>query len=317
MKKLFIAFLILLLISVALIYVFIPGKIEITRTTYVSAVGDVTYRHVSDESGWKRWWPTERSENENQDSADQEEFVHDDIKYSVTNQSLGPVQIKVSTNGSEFGSTLLVVPLKQDSTALHWKCLIETGNNPLQRLKYYRASKDISNGMHNILDSLRSFFSEKNNLYNIIIERMKVTDTILISTKVILNHYPSTAEIYNEINKLKQYINSRGAQETNYPMLHILKSDSNRFETMVAIPVNKKIGDQGDIVYKRMVAGNILVAKVQGGRYTVENAFAEMETYVKDHELIPPAIPFQSLETDRLKEPDTTKWITRIYFPIL
>ena len=317
MKKVFIAFLILLLISVALIYVFIPGKIEITRTTYVSAVGDVTYRHVSAERGWERWWPTARLENEKKDSADQGGFVHDDIKYSVTNQTLGPIQIKISTDDSEFGSTLLVVPLKKDSTALHWKCLIETGNNPLQRLKYYQASKDISSGMHRILDSLRSFFSEKNNLYNIIIERTKVTDTILITTKVILNHYPTTTEIYNEINKLKQYITSRGAQETNYPMLHILKSDSNRFETMVAIPVNKKIGGEGDIVYKRMVAGNILVAKVKGGRYSIENAFAEMETYVRDHELIPPAIPFESLETNRLKEPDTTKWITRIYFPIL
>ena len=86
---------------------------------------------------------------------------------------------------------------------------------------------------------------------------------------------------------------------------------------MVAIPVNKKIGNEGDIVYKRMVPGNILVAKVRGGRHTIESAFAEMETYVKDHELIPPAIPFESLETDRLNEPDTTKWITRIYFPIL
>lgn len=317
MKKAFFAFLILLLITVALIYIFIPGTIEITRTTYVSAVGDVTYRHVSSDRGWERWWPAEKSGNEKTRLADHRRFAHDGIQYSVSNQTLGPVQIKIATGDSEFGSTLLVVPLKKDSTALHWKCLIETGNNPLRKLKYYRASKDLSGGMDNILDTLRSFLSEKNNLYNIIIERTKVTDTILVTTRVILDHYPTTSEIYREVSKLRQYIDSRDAQETNYPMLHILKSDSNRFETMVAIPVNKKIPDQGDIVYKRMVAGNILVARVSGGRHTIENAFAEMETYVKDHELIPPAIPFESLETDRLKEPDTAKWITRIYFPIL
>jgi hypothetical protein len=28
------------------------------------------------------------------------------------------------------------------------------------------------------------------------------------------------------------------------------------------------------------------------------------------------AIPFQSLVTDRSKQPDTTKWITNIYTPV-
>ena len=114
-------FLLLVVISVALIYIFIPNKIEITRTTYTNAVGDVTYRHVSTESGWERWWLAQTSANEENDSADQGGFVHDDIRYSVTNQTLGLIQIKISTEDSEFGSTLLVVPLKKDSTVLHWK----------------------------------------------------------------------------------------------------------------------------------------------------------------------------------------------------
>jgi hypothetical protein len=29
------------------------------------------------------------------------------------------------------------------------------------------------------------------------------------------------------------------------------------------------------------------------------------------------AIPFQSLITDRVKEPDTAKWITKLYAPVL
>jgi hypothetical protein len=28
------------------------------------------------------------------------------------------------------------------------------------------------------------------------------------------------------------------------------------------------------------------------------------------------AIPYQSLVTDRMKEPDTMKWLTRLYVPV-
>jgi hypothetical protein len=38
---------------------------------------------------------------------------------------------------------------------------------------------------------------------------------------------------------------------------------------------------------------------------------------VQDHQRVAPAIPFQSLVTDRTKQPDTSKWVTRLYWPIM
>ena len=317
MKKGLIAFLILLIVFLSAVYLFIPKQLEIRKTAYVNAVADATYRQVSEKTAWKRWWPQDTSADKAMHASQPEKFFYEGIGYSVTSHVLGPIQVLITTEGNEFNSTLLTVPITKDSSALTWRCLIETGINPFEKIKYYRQSKNIAAGMDKILDSLQSFLSRQDNLYNIPITRTRVTDTILITTKIILDHYPSTGEIYHSINKLKQYISSQGAKETNYPMLHVLRTDSTRFETMIAIPVNKRIGNDAEFVHKRMVPGNILLARVRGGHHNIQRAFAEMETYVKDHELIPPAISFQSLETDRLGEPDTTKWITRIYFPVL
>lgn len=316
MKKVLISLAFLVIISLALIYIFIPHTLKISRTVYVPTVVDAVSRHVSSDAGWNRWWRAETAASKGAPEK-QNVFVDGNIQYSVANQDLGPIQVKISMNRSEFASTLLVVSLKDDSSALHWSCPIETGNNPVTKIKNYRQAKEIAGSMDRIMERLKLFLSQPTNLYDVAIERSKVTDTILATTRITLNHYPTTSEIYDQIQKLKQYIMAQGAKETNYPMLHVLKTDSNRFETMVAIPVDKKIRDNGDFVYKRMVPGNILVAKVQGGQHSIEKAFNELEIYVKENELVPPAIPFESLETNRLKEPDTTKWITRIYFPIL
>jgi hypothetical protein len=65
------------------------------------------------------------------------------------------------------------------------------------------------------------------------------------------------------------------------------------------------------------VAGKILIGEVRGGDATTKNAFAEMHNYVVDHQMTSPAIPFISLVTDRKQEPDSSKWISRIYYPVM
>jgi len=57
-------------------------------------------------------------------------------------------------------------------------------------------------------------------------------------------------------------------------------------------------------------------ADVIGGSYTVEDALKQMKIYMNDYQKRAMALPFQSLVTDRSKQPDTLKWITRIYTPI-
>jgi effector-binding domain-containing protein len=85
---------------------------------------------------------------------------------------------------------------------------------------------------------------------------------------------------------------------------------------MLALPVNKILPDEGPFAFKRMVRGLILVAEIKGGPSTIENAFQVFKTYVEDHNYTEIALPFQSLITDRQAEPDTAKWVTKLYYPV-
>ena len=85
---------------------------------------------------------------------------------------------------------------------------------------------------------------------------------------------------------------------------------------MVAIPVSKSIPTNNNFLFKRMVPGKILVTEVKGGTYTTGEALKQLEIYRSDNHLRSPAIPFESLVTDRSREPDTSKWVTKIYYPV-
>ncbi len=101
-------------------------------------------------------------------------------------------------------------------------------------------------------------------------------------------------------------------------MVHVeSKTGNNGYETMVAIPVDRVLDDSQDFALKKMVPGNILVAEVKGGISTVKEGEAQLENFVQDYQFVSPAIPFQSLVTNRMLEKDTSKWITKLYYPIL
>jgi hypothetical protein len=84
------------------------------------------------------------------------------------------------------------------------------------------------------------------------------------------------------------------------------------------MPLNKKLPGTDSISVKQMLKnGNILVTEVTGGKNTIEYALKQIEKYISDHQRSIVAIPFQSLETDRLTVTDSTKWITKIYYPVI
>jgi hypothetical protein len=95
----------------------------------------------------------------------------------------------------------------------------------------------------------------------------------------------------------------------------MVKADS--FETQVAIPTNHTLKNDGIVFARKMIPGNFLSAIVRGGEYSIRESMQQLDFYLKDHGKIQMARPFEQLITDRIMEPDTTKWLTRIYMPVV
>ncbi|HEX6181195.1 MAG TPA: GyrI-like domain-containing protein [Chitinophagaceae bacterium] len=309
MKKWLSVLVIAILLILAGIYIFIPSQVSISRYIKFRSTAGGSSRFLSQKEKWNAWWPGTM----NADSS----YVYNGYTFTPTTPLPNTIEIDISNNTDTLPTALNVLQLSRDSVAMTWQTRMNTSSNLIQRFQRYKESQRINTTMKEILDSLRSFMEKNENVYNISVTQVMVTDTLLVTTKNISDHYPTTAEVYQLIGQLQNYISAQGAIASNHPMLYVHSTEDNRIQTMVAIPVNKPLPDAGSIVFKRMVPGKILLTEVQGGLQTVRQAFTQMEYYVEDYKKISPAIPFEMLVTDRMKETDTTKWITRIYYPVL
>lgn len=308
MKRLVFAIVVVIALLVGAVYIFIPNEIKIAEASYISCTEKAGYRILMNDNNWKKWLPSESSINSS---------TSVNYNFKTGGKYTEGLEILIKKDTSVYYSLISLLPIKVDSVRLEWKAIIATGYNPFIRAQQYFRATEIKSNMKDIVGNFKTFLEKPENVYGMTITVEKVKDTILVARKIFSSDYPGTEVIYNLIDDLISFINNKGARETDYPMVHVTAIPAKGYETMVAIPVNKVLNDSGDFAFKRMVPGNILAAQVKGGISRIKEGEAQLENFVQDYQFVSPAIPFQSLVTNRMNEKDTSKWITKLYYPIL
>ena len=305
MKKILIGLVLSMTFLLAAVYLFIPPKTKIEATVSLNAAVPGVVRTLANDSNWKRWWPGEVF------------FAYNKQSYFIRGNTLNVFDLDIYTNMDTINSRMGLVSVKANTMTILWNAEQVSSNNPFKRFIQYRHAKETEKNMNAILQSMKAFLQKTENIYGFDIKETLVTDSVLISTRRTFDHYPNPQEVDAMIQSLKKYIAQNNAIEKNLPMLNVLKLDSFRYEAMTAIPVDKELPKTSEFAPKYLLkVVYILEAQIQGGPFTIENSLKEFENYRSDYKLTSPAIPYQLLVTDRVKETDTTKWITRLYYPV-
>ena len=291
----------------------VPAKPVVSHLAVVNASAKSIYRSVTNGAMIQKWWgdsslaPLPVSNNE---------FAANGFNYHFKPQMYNGAEVTISKGNTTWPSVMSIASIVQDSSLVEWKAEWPSTLNPLQRLQHYWQARQVKQQMGAVMQRFTAFMNRKENVYGLNIVKAKVADTIILTQKRVLKHFPTPDVYYGMIQELEQYLTTKGVQATNYPMLNISALNSEEIGVMVGIPINKDVAEKAPFQIKRMIPGNILVAEVTGGTNTVENALYEMQNYVQENGLLPPALPYQQLVTNRLAVQDTTKWVTKLYFPV-
>ncbi|SDW38622.1 hypothetical protein SAMN05444410_102177 [Hydrobacter penzbergensis] len=308
MKKWVLVIVAVFFILIASVYFFIPGSQVFNYKITVNSAENGVSRMILDKEKWATWWPGKKE--------DEHHYNFGNYHYRISNIFLNSFTATVAHQPDSVQGLLQILPSETDSTQLLWTSTFSFSANPFTRIAQYRRFSGIKSNIQALLDTTKLILEKQETIYGMKIVQQKVTDSSLISLKKTFPHYPTTNEIYEMVRALKNYIATKGGTERNYPMLNVYQDGPDRFETMVAIPTQKDLPSEGLFRLKKMVLGNILMAEVTGGVSRVMKGEQELTNYVHDYRKTSPAIPYQSLVTDRSMQPDSARWITRLYYPI-
>jgi hypothetical protein len=308
MKRLALIVLFVFIGLLVFIYGFIPSAITISKTASVKCIDKNILFLVGNKQGWSKWLPTDS-------------LASDLIQYQGYQVKLGgatytSVTFEALKDADVIFNEIGFVKDSVTKTKMSVISSVATGVNPFNRFRKWQMMKDYETVIDGLFQQLINFAEDKKNIYGVDITDGRIPDSLFISTRKTFNHHPTEAETYQLIDQLTAYSNSQNARQVNPPMMHVEQIDSSHFEIMVALPVDKVINNQGDFLFKQMVKGNTLIAEVRGGRATINNGLKALEQFKTDYQFTSPAISFELMITDRRAEPDTSKWVTHLYYPV-
>jgi len=309
MRKKIIGLAVCVILLLAAVYLFIPNIVKLKSSIAIKATRPGLNRMLLDKANVSQWWPgTIRNDS----------FYLNNFVYTINKSNITVLPVAISGEKINVSTSLFLIEILTDSTQMEWVGAMATSYNPVKRVGTFFKAKKIEANMSAILKKMEGFYKVPENIYGFEIKKELVMDSTLIQTSGISKDYPTNDFIYSLINKLSSYATQNAAKQTGYPMLNIAAADSLSFAVKVAIPVDKALPNSGDILQKRMLGrGNILTTEVKGGNSITNKAIQQIKNYADDYRRVAPAIPFYSLVTDRTQETDSSKWITKIYFPVM
>ncbi|MBC7744518.1 MAG: hypothetical protein H7096_05395 [Flavobacterium sp.] len=312
MKKIFYGLLILCIVSLGGVYLFIPAQIIVSKAERVESSERIITQYVSNYQYRNRWWPEKYKVAEQDTQTNNlKGFLY---KFSTGNLNYKSILIK---KGNFQNQSLLNWQIVSKNTyEISWRMVIKASNNPLERFLQYQKARLIKNNMDLIFEKLLSYVVSSKNIYGYDIKRSMVKDTILATYTITSPIFPETKKVYDLIGIVKKFADKNEVKQVNKPMLNVSQISESEYQATVAIPINKDVVTKSEVKIRKMIPGNILELTVTGGPRHIENGFKQLRLYINDFQLTSPAMPFELLITDRVQQPDTSKWVTKIYYPI-
>jgi hypothetical protein len=317
MKKWFL--LLAIVILTTMVYIVIPDKIIVRKQIIANCNINIVNRFLIDTARWFKWWPSRILKTDVKYNFNNLAH-HNGLQYKVNNVQYSTLNVVVKNENDSLSSgNITVFELSQvtkKSIFIDWEFELNSGDNPFSRAKSYFLAVRIKNSMDTILDAFRSFAENAKSVYGADFHQTMSHDSLLVTMSFFSSTYPTTDQIYSRIDSIKEFISDYGGTEINFPMLNVSKVSHNYFKIMIGLSVNKIFPDSNRFIIKRFVPWKMVEGLVEGGSYTVEKSFDQLQKYRDENQLTFMAIPFQSLVTDRSKVQDTSRWLTKICAPI-
>ncbi|MES2387463.1 MAG: SRPBCC family protein [Bacteroidota bacterium] len=327
-----------LLALVVLVLVFgfmLPSAYHIERSKIIKAPASVVFKQVNTLRNWEKWSPWHRLDPNMEITYNNEHATgagawyawkgNDKVKTGkLTIESSEPsknIHTKmVFDQMDEAGAQFIFEPLA-DATKVTWTMDGEMGMNPIGRLFAKFAmdkmlGKDYEAGLHN-LDSVSVVEAAKPQAPELTVNVVEVPEMQVISIKKTVKSSDIGAELGKAFGTLSKFMESKHAKFVGAPfaIYHSYDPKGNT-EMEPAIPTASDLKGAGEIVSSKFPKRNAAVVDYYGDYSKSDIGHNAVNEWMKANKKEMAGSPWEEYITDPMTEPDTAKWLTRIYYPL-
>jgi effector-binding domain-containing protein len=332
--KVILVVLVLLAAGITIAGLLSPSLVHVERSITIKAPYETVHEQVNILKNWKNWSPWYKKDTAAKITYNETEagagagFTWESKNSQVGN---GTMTIISSNDDSiclaiQFGnrgpSTAKFVLTRSDSsTKVAWIMENDMGMNPVGRLVGLFMDKmigpDFENGLANLKAYAEAIPVKPAYKFNIMEEEAEERVYIIKKDSISLDSIPDF--FARNLSLILEAVKKAKLEMTGAPSGLYFKwdEDTRSTEMAAAIPVkgNLKTKVKGFDTYIVPAGKNLHIAYI-GGYAGIGSAHMEMDAYMKEKNLLQGIPMIEEYVTDPGNEPDSTRWLTNIYYPV-
>lgn len=116
--------------------------------------------------------------------------------------------------------------------------------------------------------------------------------------------------------KVMSYLSANSIESQGAPISINISYDEQNAEMICAIPVAEVMEVEEELVSGQTYEGQALKTVYYGNYDDIGNAHEDLNAYISYYQFERNGQPWEEYITDPMSEPDTSKWMTNVYYPV-
>jgi hypothetical protein len=328
-KKVSFTILLLIFLIVAIGFL-LPRNIHVSRSRVMKADAGILFNQVNTIRNWNNWSPWNKLDTAMTLVYFGTSGQGAGYTWESTDRKVGTGRVEIISSKPEDSIQVLMnfmpnVPAKssfvfvqdEQELVLHWTIDFEMNKNPFLRYLGLFMDRWIGKDFEKGLAQLESAALEEATVHpplRIELKEVQAFTFIYLERKTSFKDISLTlAEAYTEL--MKQ-IKNPGIQMAGAPFARYIAYDSLTTTLQAGIPVPPWFKPGPQVKQDTSNKVNALVGYYYGPYSGISSAYEKLQKYSQKHNLVLDDYTWESYITDPETEPDSSKWLTEIYFPI-
>jgi effector-binding domain-containing protein len=321
----------LLVVVVLLIGFVMPGTTLVTKSITIDAPVNYVFEEVDDLKKWTSWSWWQRNDSTMKIEYGEPTAGHNgNYSWTSTNGSgrliiteSAPNQtIAIDINFVNMGTGRSWYNFKQigNATNLTVDFSFENGLNPITRLMgAFMLKPEIDKAIENELTALKEI-AEAKPKFSVVLEVIPVEPIIYIGMQHTMSPKDPVAvgkemdRMYGEIGSMMKKLKLKAI---GMPICVYPKFTNESMDIVCGIPIRRPLNNLNKKFIVSQTIGGLVVKASHSGSYDkLQETHDQIIKYIAFRKLEENGSPWEVYATDPGTEPDTTKWVTEVYYPI-
>lgn len=319
------------IVLMVIISFFLPSTVKVERSIFIKTHACIPFEQVNNFHNWKNWSPWHKIDTAMKGTYEGPESGEGAIfKWDSKNKNVGVgsmqltkvvkdslIEMKLTFGKEPAAESGFRFADMKDSVKVSWYIITHLGWNPIAKFFGLTMEKMISPDFEKGLNDLKTICEAKTCCMKYKIEETTVKPFLFLSIRVTCTPATIGQKMGRCFGEIMAYMGKNGLKQTRPPIAFYHKYEGNIFDVEMGIPVDKaaKTKDK-KIMFTEFKGGKSLVALYYGPYDNIGEAHKMMMHRVNEHGLKMNGACWEEYVTDPGTEKDSSKWLTKIYYPI-